>query len=210
MNRKTIIFSGIILILIGIGLWHFGMFNRYNYLTAKSDIANNSPQKILVGELLISPIEMNKVSRNYGFKNVGFGCIVSGNELNGIEIYNAEIDKYLTDKNGTDWKINYQKEIDSLTELKQLEWSTKSDSDFVTFLSIMELKNATKDGVYLNGYVVNLQYDELIKYDNKKVKVSGKVSVVKGIEKDKNDGLISQGREIETKHIENPKIEIIE
>ncbi|WP_178989677.1 FEKKY domain-containing protein [Winogradskyella schleiferi] len=122
MNRKTIIFSGIIFILIGIGLWNFGIFNRFNYLTAKSDIKNNSPQKIIVGELMISPMEMDKISEKYGFTNVGFGCIVSGTELNGIEIYNAEIDKYLTNKNGTDWKIKYLKEIDSLTELKQKEW----------------------------------------------------------------------------------------
>ncbi|WP_047414179.1 hypothetical protein [Cellulophaga sp. Hel_I_12] len=122
MNRKTIIFSGIILILIGIGLWNYGFFSRFNYLTAKSDIANNSPQKILVGELTISPIEMDKISQKYGFTNVGFGCVVSGTELNGIEIYNAEIDKYLTNKNGTDWKVEYLKEIDSLTEIKQREW----------------------------------------------------------------------------------------
>ena len=103
-------------------MWNFGIFNRFNYLTAKSDIKNNSPQKIIVGELMISPMEMDKISEKYGFTNVGFGCIVSGTELNGIEIYNAEIDKYLTNKNGTDWKIKYLKEIDSLTELKQKEW----------------------------------------------------------------------------------------
>ena len=122
MTRKTIIFSGIILILIGIGLWNFGFFNRFNYLTAKSDIENNTLHKILIGELLISPTEMNKVSQKYGFTNVGFGCMVSGTELNGIEIYNAEIDKHLTKKNGIDWKSKYRKEIDSLTELKQIEW----------------------------------------------------------------------------------------
>jgi len=122
MKHKTIIFSGIILILIGIGLWNYGFFNRFNYLSAKSDIANNSPYKVLVGESMISPMEMNKISQKYGFKNVGFGCIVSGIEENGIEMYNAEIDKYLTNKNGTDWKAKYRKEIDSLTELKQSEW----------------------------------------------------------------------------------------
>ncbi|RLJ62569.1 hypothetical protein CLV86_2177 [Lacinutrix venerupis] len=125
MNRKTIIFSGIILILIGIGLWNYGFFNRFNYLTAKSDINKNSPHKVLVGELMISPMEMDKISQKYGFTNVGFGCIVSGTELNGIEMYNAEIDKYLTNKNGTDWKADYLNEIDSLTELKQREWKEK-------------------------------------------------------------------------------------
>ncbi|WP_100616446.1 FEKKY domain-containing protein [Confluentibacter citreus] len=125
MNRKTIIFSGIILILIGIGLWNYGFFNRFNYLTAKSDIENNSPRKVLVGELMISPTEMDKISRKYGFTNIGFGCVVSGTELNGIEIHNAEIDKYLTNKNGTEWKADYLKEIDSLSELKQRDWKEK-------------------------------------------------------------------------------------
>ncbi len=125
MNRKTIIFSGIILILIGFGLWNYGFFNRFNYLSAKSDIKNNSPYKVLVGELMISPIDMDKISWKYGFTNIGFGCVVSGTELNGIEIYNAEIDKHLTNKNGTDWKTEYLKEIDSLTELKQREWKEK-------------------------------------------------------------------------------------
>jgi hypothetical protein len=122
MKRKTIIFSGIILILIGIGFWYYGFFNRFNYLTAKSDIANNTPYKVLVGESLITPIDMNLISQKYGFMNVGFGCIVSGIEENGISMYNSEIDKYLTEINGTDWKVKYQKEIDSLTELKQREW----------------------------------------------------------------------------------------
>jgi hypothetical protein len=118
MKRKTIIFSVIALILIGIGLWNYGFFNRFNYLTAKSDIASNSPHKILVGESMIAPIEMNKISQKYGFTNVGFGCLVSGTELNGIEIYNAEIDKYLNKKNGADWEVKYKKEIDSITELQ--------------------------------------------------------------------------------------------
>jgi len=118
MKHKTVIFSVISLILIGIGLWNYGFFNRFNYLTAKSDIASNSPHKILVGESIIAPIEMNKISQKYGFTNVGFGCLVSGTELNGIEIYNAEIDKYLNKKNGADWEIKYKKEIDSITELQ--------------------------------------------------------------------------------------------
>nr|WP_157805358.1 hypothetical protein [Confluentibacter citreus] len=74
---------------------------------------------------MISPTEMDKISRKYGFTNIGFGCVVSGTELNGIEIHNAEIDKYLTNKNGTEWKADYLKEIDSLSELKQRDWKEK-------------------------------------------------------------------------------------
>ncbi|QCE40237.1 hypothetical protein [Psychroserpens sp. NJDZ02] len=120
MNQKKIIFSGIIVFLIAIGLWYYGFFNQFNYLTAKSDIKNNTPHKVLVGEAIISPIEMNKVSQKYGFKNVGFGCLVSGSELNGIESYNSEIDKYLNKKNGPNWKFKYKKDIDSIIKLSKI------------------------------------------------------------------------------------------
>ncbi|GGG50643.1 FEKKY domain-containing protein [Bizionia arctica] len=125
MNKKTILFSGVTMILLVIGLWYFGFFNRFNYLTAKNDIAKNTPQKIWIGELIISPRDMNKISAKYGFENIGFGCVVSTTELNGIEIYNAQIEKYLTKINGTAWKSNYIKELDSLTKLKQQEWKDK-------------------------------------------------------------------------------------
>ncbi len=120
MNRKTTIFIGILLLGIGFTLWNFGLFNQYNYLTAKSAIANSNPQKVLVGELIISPTEMNKVSEKYGFKNIGFGCLVSGTEENGIDIYNAQIDKHLTKLNGLQWKSKYRKELDSLVQLSRI------------------------------------------------------------------------------------------
>ena len=118
MNLKKIIFIGILLIGIGILLWNFGFFNSYNYLTAKADIANGKPQKIVVGELLLSPKQMDEISKKYGFTNIGFGCLVSQSEINGINSYNEQTDKYLTKLNGQNWKVKYQKEIDSLTNLK--------------------------------------------------------------------------------------------
>lgn len=120
MNRKAIIFIGILLISIGILFWNFGFFSQYNYLTAKSDITNGTPQKVLVGELMISPAEMNKVSEKYGFKNIGVGCMVSLAEINGINIYNEQIDKYLVESNEANWKSKYRQEIDSIIKLTRL------------------------------------------------------------------------------------------
>ncbi|WP_074407630.1 MULTISPECIES: FEKKY domain-containing protein [Aquimarina] len=118
MNRKKIITIVILLLGIGITLSYFGFFNRFNYITAKLDITNNNPQKVLVGLPFISPTEMNKVSKKYGFKNIRFGCIISGMELNGIDMYNDQMDQYLTKINGVGWELKYNKEIDSLIKMK--------------------------------------------------------------------------------------------
>ena len=158
MNRKTILFSGIVLILTGILLWNYGIFSRFNYLTAKSDISNNNPYKIQGGEPLISAFEMDKVSEKYGFKNIFTGCIVTETESKGLEIYNSEINKHLSKINGADWELKYQKEIDSLIELKQQERDKKlsfvSQNDYEKNLEIASelylLKKEISDNILLN------------------------------------------------------------
>ncbi|THU37971.1 hypothetical protein FAM09_14885 [Niastella caeni] len=76
-------------------------------------------------------------------------------------------------------------------------------------MTTIDIKQATKDGIYLNGYVVNISYDKLMKLNGKRVRISGKVTIVKGL-KHYNDGEIRQGRQEDTKHILRPKIKIID
>jgi hypothetical protein len=87
----------------------------------------------------------------------------------------------------------------------QAQDTTSNRARFVTKIDIQQ---ATKDGIYLNGYVVNIPYDKLIKLNGKKVRISGKVTIVKGL-KHYNDGVVRQGREEDTKHILKPKIKIV-
>lgn len=120
------------LIGIGVSLWNFGFFNRYNYLTAKSHIADNNPQIVFFGEAILTTSDLNKVSKKHGFKIVNFGCIISQSEQNGIEIYNSQINNYLDKLNGIGWKAEYKKEIDSLTKLTNIPktafWIEKDSS----------------------------------------------------------------------------------
>ena len=81
--------------------------------------------------------------------------------------------------------------------------------DIVSFVTKIDIKEATKDGIYLNGYVVNIPYDKLLKLNGKKVRISGKVTIVKGL-KHYNDGEIRQGRAEDTKHILKPKIKLVD
>ncbi|OIQ30767.1 MAG: hypothetical protein BM564_00730 [Bacteroidetes bacterium MedPE-SWsnd-G2] len=118
MNGKII--SILILIIGTIAIWHLGFFNRYNYLTAKSDIANKNIQLVYIGESKLKPKDLNRVSKKYGFKIVGFGCALTTNEQNGIEMYNSQIDHFLGEYNGVGWKSEYKKEIDSLLKLTNI------------------------------------------------------------------------------------------
>ncbi|CAN5504179.1 hypothetical protein BH10BAC2_BH10BAC2_28980 [soil metagenome] len=78
----------------------------------------------------------------------------------------------------------------------------------VTFITKLDIANATKDGIYLNGYVVNIGYARAKELDGKKIKMTGKITIVKGIKNLPNKE-IQQGREVDTKYIKSPKIEII-
>jgi hypothetical protein len=84
-----------------------------------------------------------------------------------------------------------------------------SCKETVSFTTKIDKAKATKDGIYLNGYVVNMDAAQIEKLNGQTVRVSGKVTVIKGVDNTAG-GEIQQGRETDTKHILSPKIEIID
>jgi uroporphyrinogen-III decarboxylase len=92
---------------------------------------------------------------------------------------------------------------------------SKHRSHTVSFIVKFDKKNATKDGYYLGGYIVEVDYDQAKKLYGKKVKITGRVHIVKGLksqpkEYDKNGNeIMEQGRQGDAKHILSPVIEII-
>lgn len=90
--------------------------------------------------------------------------------------------------------------------LSQAQDTTNSK---VSFITRVDIQHATKDGIYLNGYVVNIPYDKLMKLNGKIVRIKGRVTIVKGL-KHYNDGVIRQGRHEDTKHILKPKVKIVD
>lgn len=90
--------------------------------------------------------------------------------------------------------------------LLQAQDTTNSKVSFVTKIDILQ---ATKDGIYLNGYVVDIPYDKLQKLNGKTVRITGKVTIVKGL-KHYKDGEIRQGREEDAKHILKPKLKVVD
>jgi len=91
--------------------------------------------------------------------------------------------------------------------------SSHEKSDVISFITIVDINNATKDGIYMNGYVVEINYDKIKNLNGKKVKITGKMVLVKRLINlsDENDNkVIKQGRSVDMKHIISPKIEIID
>ncbi len=78
---------------------------------------------------------------------------------------------------------------------------------YACFKIIVDIKNATKDGIYMNGYVVNVPYENVEKLNGKTVQISGKVTVIPRI-LDKKNRIIKQERNEDTKHIHKPKIKV--
>lgn len=113
---------GIVLLLIGIICWQLGLFNRFNYLTAKIDGWRNSA-RIVTTESPIYPcgVPCIELKEKYGFYEHYASCIQSGPTMRGIEMYNEEIERYLTKRNGKGWRKIYKVELDSLINNNSLE-----------------------------------------------------------------------------------------
>ncbi len=79
----------------------------------------------------------------------------------------------------------------------------------VSFTAKMDTTRAGKDGFYLNHYVVNIPREQARQLQGKKIKITGVVTTVKGLNNEPAAEGIRQGREADTKHILSPTIEIL-
>ena len=79
---------------------------------------------------------------------------------------------------------------------------------FVSFTTKLDIAYATKEGIYLNGYVVNINYEQAKRLNGKKIRVTGKVTILKGL-KNLPGNEVRQGRQEDTKYIDSPKIVLI-
>ena len=77
------------------------------------------------------------------------------------------------------------------------------------FIAKIDIENATKDGLFIYGYVVNIPCDKIEKLNGKIVNISGKVTLTKLSNLNKV-GQLEQGKNSKTMHILIPKIKIVE
>ncbi len=89
-----------------------------------------------------------------------------------------------------------------------LKTQFKKKSDVVSFITKLDIVTATKDGIYLNGYIVNISYEQIKRLNGKKIRVTGKVTILNGLKNLPGDE-VQQARQEDTKYIDSPKIVII-
>jgi len=83
-----------------------------------------------------------------------------------------------------------------------------NQEDVISFVAVLDISKATKDGIHMNGYVVEINHIEAQKLDGLKLRITGEVLTVKSNTID-SKGRVMQGRSESITHIINPKIEII-
>ncbi len=85
----------------------------------------------------------------------------------------------------------------------------KHGSKFVSVTAVFHKSNATKDGYYFGRYVVEIDPARAAQLDGKKLKITGRLFIEKGLNAGEQKTAVVQGRSGDTKHISSPKIEIV-
>jgi hypothetical protein len=130
MGKIILIVGSILVLLISaiIIFWqNYKGSPDYNYLTAKLDLKNGNVRIINVGYRITSSKdkEIDIVAEKYGFKNIHIGYDTTKQKMKGIKNYNEMVEAYLALRNGSNWKVNYQREVDSLYKAATIEGNGK-------------------------------------------------------------------------------------
>ena len=94
-----------------------GCFTPYNYFTAKRDIRNGKIQLVSYGLPLGELVQEADIRKRYGFSISNVGCVVTTDLIRGITIYDNIVESYLSKRNGHDWRLKYEQQIDSVRKV---------------------------------------------------------------------------------------------
>lgn len=110
LNTYGFIVAG--LIIVSILYYHFGLFERYNFVTAYWDSLTDTERIVIFGELNQLDVIKSRIAPQHGFQYVvGGGCVVTQPLLNGLKDYNAIMSAKINDKLGRDWEEVLNEEI---------------------------------------------------------------------------------------------------
>ena len=70
--------------------------------------------------------------------------------------------------------------------MANINFAQSKKTEKVSFETVIDINNATKDGIYINGYVVNISYSDLVKLNKKKVKITGIITIEEGLNEENN------------------------
>ena len=130
MRKRLLIISAILILVIsGVVIFWQNYKNSpdYNYLTAKLDIKNGNVRIVHIGYRTPSSKdkEIDMITAKYGFENIYIGYDTTKEKMNGIKNYNEMTETYLALRNGSTWRLSYQKEIDSFYKVAIIQGNGK-------------------------------------------------------------------------------------
>ena len=206
----------ILIFLILISSTSFGQtlfFDNLSTTTWTSNTINNESEIIITSSIGLSKLKFSKDSIKQNVSLWTFrDSILTITNYDCISKTEILIGKYIFDSiyNQAILQITFNDTVQTVYDIGILSSGNyaslnRKNDNVANFITTIDIKNETKDGIYLNGYVLNIPHNELKKLDGKKVFISGKVTIVKGLENN-NDGIIRQGRKGDTKQILNPII----
>jgi hypothetical protein len=121
MRLKPVPIAIIILTILVLAFFHYqyGLFTRYNYITAQWDKRHNEIRLVTYGEELLANKQYKIIAQKMGFRwETIAGCLISSPSINGAEQYNKVMTEYLVQKIGNGWKKRFDKSVDSLFRLQ--------------------------------------------------------------------------------------------
>lgn len=128
MNRKKKIKYAVGIFLISLTMWQFGLFHRFNYITAYIDIWSGHPRIVDTGPPFVD-VAIISLNEEYGFYMHHTHCTNWGPKFRGIDAYNSRIEKYLNKRNGEEWREEYEKKSSVLFEEYFINKATKNNAN---------------------------------------------------------------------------------
>jgi hypothetical protein len=119
MKLKATIIIFVVVVASTFMLLCYGLFTRYNYLTAQWDKEQGNVRLLVYGERRMDDRQQFEVARQMGFQMQTIaGCIIPKSEANGADAYNAVMTTALKKKLGKQWRAKFDTHVDSLFRLQ--------------------------------------------------------------------------------------------
>lgn len=116
MKRLRLIVLGLaVLTTLSVLHYKFGLFNRFNFVTAYWDRWTGNERIIIYGELFENDSLKTVLAPRFGFKyERAAGCLVTHPFVNGVDDYNKVMGQKIRERLGDDWDNVLEKEISKI------------------------------------------------------------------------------------------------
>ena len=121
MRLKPLLIAEVAIAVLVIAFLHleYGVFTRYNYLTAQWDKVHGEIRLLTYGKELTVANQRAIIAKRMGFDIITIaGCEIGSSLANGADQYNNVMSTTLYEKMGKHWKVTFDKSVDSLFRMQ--------------------------------------------------------------------------------------------